>query len=162
MTHKPLVYVETTVISLLTAREPKNELTVSHQKLTRAWWDYAQSAFDLCISEAVLDEIGRGDQHAAQSRMDAIAGIRVLPLLPEEFSLASEYIQRLHLPLSAALDASHIASASLNGADYLVTWNCRHIANAQFRQKIAAINSFHGYPIPVVCTPEELFDARDD
>jgi len=107
---------------------------------------------------SVLNEIGRGDPDAAAARLDAVSEFPLLPILPESESLAMQYAERLALPEKGVYDALHIAIASVHGVDYLVTWNCAHIANARMRRHLAAINSAMGFPLPVICTPEELLD----
>ena len=156
MSMRPLVYVETSVISYMAARPSSNPLLAAQQEFTRTWWARAEQSFELCISPSVIAELTRGDESAAAARMAAIANLAVLHPRGAESELVAAYLAQLNLPGRAVADAEHIAAASVAGADYLVTWNCKHIANATIRKKVFEINSAHGVSMPIICTPEEL------
>ena len=154
---KPKVYLETTLASYLTAWPSRDLVKAAHQQITQEWWK-TRTRFDLYISQAVLREAGGGDAGAARLRLEALAGIPVLTAGPEASALAQQLIARGSLPAKAAVDALHIAIAVANGIDYLLTWNCAHIANAAMRHKIDAICRQSGYEPTVLCTPEELME----
>jgi predicted nucleic acid-binding protein len=152
---KPRVYVETSVISYLIARPSRDLVTAAHQQVTREWGEQ-RSRFDIFASQAVLTEAGRGDATAAALRLEALEEVAVLPVSAEAAELAERLIQASAIPAEAAIDALHVAVAVVNGMDYLVTWNCAHIANAALRVKIEKACREAGLQASVICTPEEL------
>lgn len=152
---KARVYVETSVISYLVARPSRDIVTAAHQQITREWWEQ-RPRFDLFASQAVLTESGRGDATAAALRLEALEEVVVLPVTAEAGDLAERLIQANAIPAEAAIDALHVAVAVVNGMDYLVTWNCAHIANAALRVKIEKACREAGFQVSVICTPEEL------
>lgn len=152
---KPRVYVETSVISYLVARPSRDIVTAAHQQITREWWEQ-RGRFDLFVSQAVLTEAARGDATAAALRLEALAEVVVLPVTAEAGDLAERLVQANAMPAAAAIDALRVAVAVANGMDYLVTWNCTHIANAALRMKIEKACRDAGLQAAVICTPEEL------
>jgi hypothetical protein len=157
---KPSVYVETSVISYLTALSSRDLLLAAHQQVTREWWS-GRDRFDLLVSEAVLEEIARGDAVAAARRVAAIDGIPVLSATVAAQNLARGFLEAAAMPSKAAIDAAHVAMAATHGVDFLVTWNCTHIANAAVREKIEAVCRAAGFRPPVICTPLELQVEED-
>ena len=153
---KPKVYIETTIISYLTAWRSPQLMIAARQEATRNWWDEERSAFELFVSQAVIQEATSGDTRAAKRRIAVIEGIPELRVTIEARDLANVIIEKSLLPQKARIDALHIAIATVHGADYLLTWNCRHIANATLRNRLTEICSQAGYEIPVICTPLEL------
>ena len=154
---RPKVYLETTIPSYLTAWPSRDLVKAAHQQITREWWQN-RSRFDLYVSQIVLREASGGDAEAARLRLETLAGIPVLATSPEASAIARELVVQGSLPAKAAVDALHIGIAVVNGLDYLLTWNCTHIANAMTRHKIEAICRSQGYEPPVLCTPEELIE----
>ena len=153
---KPTLYVETSVVSYLTGR-PSNDLIVAaHQKATQDWWAQRSDQFDLKISEFVTDEIQDGHPEAAQKRIAALTNTQSLELIPEVETVAVALIANGAVPAKARLDAFHIAIASVHRMDYLLTWNFRHIANAQKWASIELVCINHGYRMPKICSPLEL------
>ena len=106
----------------------------------------------------MLNEAGRGDPDLARRRLPALAALPVLPTTPAVEALASKYMSEGLVPVSEPLDALHLSSASVHGIEYLLTWNCRHLAAASVRRRLTAINERAGHPVPIVCTPEELME----
>jgi len=155
MSTKAKVYLETTVVSYLTARKSRDPVAVAHQAVTRRWWR-RRKRFDLYCSQVVVDEAGEGDAHAAQRRVAALKGVPSLETSDAVKELAAALVKAAALPKKATEDALHIALATVHGMDYLLTWNCRHIANAEIRNVVAAVAYDYGYGVPVICTPEEL------
>ena len=153
---KPRVYIETTIISYLTAWRSPQLVMAANQEATRNWWDEERVRFDLFVSQIVIQEASAGDAAAAQRRLESISGLAELPITDEVNLLAKELIDKTPLPEKAKLDALHIATATVNGMDYLLTWNCRHIANATLRNAMSQICQTAGYDLPVICTPIEL------
>jgi predicted nucleic acid-binding protein len=152
----PRVYLETSVISYLTARPSRDLITAAHQSITRRWWDEQRQKFDIYVSGLVLNESARGDEGAAQLRNDALIGIPVLSITPTARDLADRLVAQRVIPREAVEDSLHVAVAAASGMDYLLTWNCRHIANALLRSRITACCEDLGMKAPIICTPEEL------
>jgi hypothetical protein len=153
---KQKVYIETTIVSYLIARPGRDLIVAAHQQITREWWDLRRTEFDLFVSRLVIQEAGAGDREAAQRRLAELDPIPLLDLTEEALSLARDLVYRGVVPEAATEDAFHIAVATVHGMDYLLTWNCRHIANARMRQAVGAACALRGYEPPVICTPEEL------
>ncbi len=159
---RPRVYVETSVISYLSARPSRDVVVAGCQQLTRDWWDYASRQFELVASQLVVNEASAGDTDAVARRLAALERITLLDATDEAAILASELIRSGAIPAKAAEDAAHIAIAVTNGIDYLVTWNCRHIANAVMRSNIERACRSAGYEPTIICTPAELMEPGDE
>jgi predicted nucleic acid-binding protein len=152
---KPTVYVETTIPSYLTAWPSRDLVRAAHQQITREWWA-RRGAFELYASRLVVQECQAGDAQAASDRLAALAGIPLLEQEPEVAELAEALLRDVPLPAKAAADALHIATAAAHGMQYLLTWNCTHIANVALRPQIEAVCRVAGFEPPLICTPEEL------
>src|SRR5947209_72113 len=133
---KPKVYVETTVVSYLTARPTRDVVITAHQQLTREWWEKAGQRFELIVSEIVLKEAAGGDAEAAAERLAHIASLPLVRTTDIVTRLSTSLVQDGAMPVKASADALHLAIATVHGMDYLVTWNCRHLANASIRTPI--------------------------
>lgn len=155
----PKAYVETSVISYLTARPSRDPIAAAHQQLTREWWDRRRARFDVYVSELVVQEASRGDATAAKNRLESIAGYPVLLMNPAARALADTIMRNAVLPSKAAADALHIALAAVNGMNFLMTWNCTHIANGFVLQSVNRLCREAGVEPPIVCTPEELMEG---
>jgi hypothetical protein len=153
---RPSVYVETSVVSYLVARPSRDLVVAGHQQLTAEWWEHHKHRFDLFASALVLREAGFGDAVLAQRRLEALREVPVLDLRPEAAALAREMVERGPVPAKAAIDAAHIALAAVQGISFLLTWNCKHIANAEMQPALERICRAHGHHLPVLCTPEQL------
>ena len=149
------VYLETSIISYLSARPSRDVVIAAHQALTRRWWR-GRRAYTLVASQLVADEAALGDPVESAKRLRALAAIPHLAVSPEATLLAGELVRRGALPKRATVDAFHIAVAAAHQVDYLLTWNCRHLANAKMRSTINATCRSAGLTPPVICTPEEL------
>ena len=158
---KPSVYIETSVISFLTSRPSRDLSILWHQQTTRDWWEHCRENFHLHVSDAVYDEISSGDVLASRLRIDAVEGIDILISTPDVKELSKELLKSHTLPPKAAVDALHIALAAYYGMDFLLTRNCKHIANANFHRAFEAIITQKGYKYPVITTPENL-DTREE
>ena len=156
---KPKVYLETTIASYLTAWHSPELIMAANQQVTREWWDIARPNFDIFISDIVIQEASEGDKDAASRRLEAISGIPELALSAEAEQLAGLLLANAALPQKARIDALHIAIATLNGMDFLLTWNCRHIANAATQHIIEATCRMAGYEPPIICTPPQLMEV---
>lgn len=157
---KAKVYIETTVISSLTARPSRDVVIAGHQKITRDWWRTCRDRFDLVASQLVIQEASAGDPQAAQERIERLTTLTLLEVTDEAVSLAQEPLTTGAVPEKAAEDALHLlAIAVTNGVEYLLTWNCKHLANATMRMKIEDVCRLAGYEPVIICTPEELLEV---
>lgn len=159
---KARVYVETTVISYLTAAPSRDIVIAARQRSTIDWWKTAPKRFELVASPLVVSEASAGDPASARSRLETLEPLRLL----EQTESATMLIQRLiaagAVPPEANADAAHIAIAAANGVEYLVTWNYRHIANAATRARIEAVCLDAGHEPAIICSPDELMEPSDD
>ena len=156
----PTAYIETSVVSYLTARPSRDVVVAAYQEVTREWWRYAAARFHLVASELVRAECEAGDRTAARARLDALKGVALLSASSDAEDLARRLLELGAVPREAAADAAHIAIAVTNGVEYLVTWNFRHIANAAMRVRIESTCREEGYEPPVICTPNELMETE--
>lgn len=150
------VYLETTVISYLVARPSGDLLVAAHQKTTQDWWKVRRDQFQCCMSQTVIDEASAGDPTEAQKRLAILATLTPLEVTFEAGAIAQAILAGGILPSSAARDALHVAVAAVHGVDYLLTWNCKHLANAQIMRRIESVCQAHRRRMPIICTPEEL------
>jgi len=157
---KRKIYVETSVISYLTARPSRTILGAAHQQITLAWWE-TRSQYQLLVSEAVLRECGAGDPDAAPKRLAVLSDVRLLLVTEQALNITESLVKRGIIPAKAAEDALHIAVATVYGVDYLLTWNCRHIANPEIQRSIAVYLEQIGLFLQFICTPEELFGEEN-
>ena len=155
----PSAYIETSVVSYLTARPSRDVVVAAYQEITRQWWRGAPGRFVLFASELVVAEAGTGDPDAARARLELLDEVRLLDATEEAAELTRKLLDLGAVPREAADDAAHIAIAVTNGVDYLVTWNFRHIANATMRSRIEDVCRRSGYEPPVICTPDELMES---
>jgi len=153
------VYLETTFISYLVARPSRDLLAAGHQQITQEWWASRRSQFECFVSQVVLDESSAGDPNEVQKRLAIIADLAALDLTAESESLTQSILNSGVLPIGAARDAAHVGVATVHGIEYLLTWNCKHLANAQIARKIESVCAKLGYRMPRICTPEELMGA---
>ena len=158
MQTKETIYVETSIFGYLTARSTTNLILAANIKVTQDWWDNCCSAFTVYASELVEYEAAKGDKAIASQRLDLLKPIMYLDITEKTIELAQEFLQQSNLPPKATNDSIHIALATVYGLDYLLTWNCKHIANAQIQKKLSRISLNLGYELPVICTPYELME----
>jgi hypothetical protein len=158
---KKTIYLETSIVSYLTARPSGNLIAAANQKATIDWWESRRQRFSLYISDLVLEEAGRGDPGASQRRLEALAGFPVLPLSPAATQLAAALIEEV-LPARALDDALHVAISAVHGMDFLITWNCRHLDNAEIKPIVREICTRQNFRCPEICTPQELMGVDTD
>ena len=152
----PSVYVETSIVSYLTARPSPSPLVAAWQEVTISWWNHQRQDFDLCTSALVLEEASRGDPEAAERRMAHLEGIPLLATSDQVIEFAGRLIHPGPLPIGAADDAFHIALSAVHAVDYLLTWNFKHIGNALLKPRVRTLCTEHGHPCPEICTPQEM------
>ena len=153
------VYLETSVFGYLASRMSSDLVTAGNQRLTRDWWDNHRGSFDLYISQAVVAECSAGDSDAAKERLVFLSDLPILDITDEAKALARTLLSDIPLPRVADVDALHIALAAFNGMDYLLTWNCKHIANPSLRRIIDRVLVAADVSPPIICTPQELINV---
>jgi hypothetical protein len=153
---KEIVYIETTIVSYLVAR-PSGDLVLSaHQQVTREWWENERMKYQCIASEEVVREAMLGDTRMAQSRIKVLQELQIVGITAEVEAMAATFMATGALPPTMRPDATHLAAATLSRADYLLTWNCRHLANAHVLRRLQKEAERRGWPLPGVCTPLEL------
>jgi hypothetical protein len=153
---RPTLYLETTILSYLCARPSREPLAIVRQDATAEWWNEFRVAYELRVSDIVVDECRAGDAETAALRLAAMHGIPRLAVTDEVRDLAQRVARATGIPARASADALHIAVASVHEVDYLLTWNMRHLANARLVLQVRAACIALGYRPPTICTPEEL------
>ena len=158
---KPTIYLETSIISYLSAFPSRDLITAARQQVTHEWWARRRNDFDLFVSELVIREASAGDVQAATRRLAILEGLTVIDIIPLAEELAAHIFRYAGLPFRARADALHIALAASHGIDYLMTWNSTHIANALIRPRVEQACRLTGYEPPALCTPDELLSGED-
>ena len=160
----PTVYIETSIVSYLRQRPSAQIVMAARQLLTHQWWNDERGKYELVTSQYVIDEASEGDPVLAAERLQSLDGIPLLPLDPQIGVIANEIMARGILPPTASIDALHIAMVAHHRIQYLLTWNCKHLANATILPRIYQVLTDLGCPIPIICTPEEMVndDSEDD
>ncbi len=156
---KESIYLETTVVSYYTSKPSRDIIVLAHQEITRQWWPTAIRRYNVFISEVVIEEAGFGDPEAAKRRLEELKDFPHLELNDKVEEIAQIYMERLEIPEKSFRDAAHLAVASVHNIDYLITWNCTHLANGEIIKKLMKINSSFGISTPIICTPEELMEV---
>jgi hypothetical protein len=158
----PTVYLETTIPSYLAAQPSRDLIIAAHQQITHEWWHNARDRFELYVSEAVLGEIRAGDPEAAARRLEILRGLPVLAMNDDVRTLVHEYDRRLGLVGGARADLPHFAFAVAYEVDYLLTWNCSHIANGEIIRRLIHANAALNRWTPLVVTPEEILESPQE
>jgi predicted nucleic acid-binding protein len=157
-----IVYIESSIISYLTARPSRDIVTAARQAITMEWWSNRLFQYEVYISALVETEISSGDAAAAAQRMGVVANIPSLAITNDAQILASSLIATKAVPANSVEDALHIAIAATQGAQYLLTWNFKHINNAETKARINQVIEAAGFDCPILCSPEELGGYEDD
>ena len=159
---KPKVYIETSIVSYLMARPSRDLLVNANQILAKEWWNEHRMKFRSFVSEVVISEIERGDPAMAKSRLEAIKRIEIIRLTNEARTVAQEILDQKILPEKAAVDALHISIASVNAIDFLLSLNCKHIANAFLYRRVHEVCRGFGYQTPTICTLQEILEKENE
>ena len=159
---KSTVYIETSIVSYLTARPSSDLLAAAWQKATVDGWDTQRNRFESYISDIVIEEAGKGDPKASAKRLDALFDIPILSITNEVVELSEKIISEGVLPKKAIDDSLHISIATIHEIDYFLTWNCRHIANAEIKPLIQNICLRNNQKCPEICTPIELMGVNQN
>ena len=158
--HMTTLYVETSFINYLTARPSRDVIVAGHQLLSKIWWETSRQAYDMYITQMVIQEASDGDPDAAKERLQITEDMTMLDLNEHVLTLSESLIRESALPKKAKNDAVHIAAAAVHRIKYIMTWNCSHMANAVMRPVIERVCSANGYIAPIICTPEELMEGQ--
>ena len=150
------VYIESTILSYLVARPSRDIIVAARQEMTREWWAHSMPKFDCVVSQIVIDEIAEGDSDYALKRLERAALLGVLAVSEPCLELARLYLNKGYIPKTEIRDALHIAVAVVWKVDYLLIWNCKHIANAHALRQLRKFSENQCHEFPQVCTPEEL------
>jgi len=150
------IYIESTIPSYVVARPARDLLQAARQQTTKDWWDLKRHQHTLFTSQIVLDEISAGETDMARQRLEALAHMAVLRVNEEAENLTLQILDSGLLPATADRDAAHIALATIYEMDILLSWNCRHIANAAIQAPLRRLMEKSGFALPVLCTPDEL------
>lgn len=153
------VYLETSFIGYLVARPSRDVIVAGHQQTTQEWWDNRRNEFECLVSQVVIDEASVGDATEIQKRLAIISGLPVVDVTEDAETLTQAIMAAGILPPHAFPDAAHVAVSAAHRIAYLMTWNCKHLANAQISRRIAVVGEKSGYDMPVIRTPEELMGA---
>ncbi|GAB6163464.1 hypothetical protein JCM12298_26240 [Desulfothermus naphthae] len=152
------IYIETSIISYLAARPSSNLISAARQKITFDWWNQEKEKYKTYISELVIAECSRGDKNAVKKRLTLVRSIPVLEINNDCIELAELFFAKTSLPEKARDDVLHVAIATYYKMDFLLTWNCRHLANAHFIRKLQKISLEENLVIPTICTPQEIIN----
>jgi hypothetical protein len=156
---KPRVYLETSVISYLVGWLNQRSILVAHnQEFTREWWSLRRKDYELFSSAVAVNEAQRGEGSLAEERLSFLAETTMLDVTEAATSLAFELLRQTRIPRKAAIDALHVAVATVHGMDYLISWNCTHIVNANILPSVYEVCRASGYEPPLICTPQELME----
>ncbi|MBF0461844.1 MAG: type II toxin-antitoxin system VapC family toxin [Magnetococcales bacterium] len=153
---KPRLYLETSIVSYLAALPSRDLVVAAHQQITHEWWAEQRHQYELFVSALVIQEMSMGDRNAAQRRLSLVESIPVLTINDEAILLGEQLQKCAMLPAKADADALHISLAAFHRMDFLLTWNCRHIANGRTRRTIDEALRAQGMVSPIIVTPEEL------
>ena len=153
---KQKLYIETSIVSYLTARPSRDLVIAARQEITRELWAQIHEKFELYISALVIQEASQGDSAAAQKRLDALSGIPVLGITDKVQEVAQSLINKKAIPSVFEEDALHIAVAGVNGVDFLLTWNFKHINNVFIKSQLVRIIEKQGLIAPEICSPDEI------
>ncbi|MCD5402146.1 type II toxin-antitoxin system VapC family toxin [candidate division NPL-UPA2 bacterium] len=159
---KPTLYIESTILSYLAARPSRDIIVQAHQQVTWDWWESQREKYELYISEVVVQEIREGDLEAAKRRESFIGNLAILDMSDAVRNLARELAKFLNLPQRAELDALHLSFAIEYGMNYLLTWNCSHLANGLIISRLKEFELETSRLVPVIVTPEELISGGEE
>lgn len=157
---KKIVYVETSIPSFYQEIRTEPEM-IARRNWTREWWDNQREHYQLVTSMAVIEELERGDYPNKERTVELVADIPLLSINTEIHEIVETYIRRKLMPADVMGDALHLATASFHGCDFLLTWNCKHLANANKFSHIRRLNTLLGLYVPALITPVELLSWEE-
>lgn len=153
---KEIVYIETTIVSYLVSRSSRDLVVSAHQQITREWWESVRGNYICITSDEVRREAALGDPEMSKRRLEALRGITQVTTGVDAITLAKGILEKGILPPSVFSDAVHLVVAAMNRASFLLTWNCRHLANPHLLPRLRKHLEGHRLVLPEVCTPIEL------
>jgi len=156
---KPVVYIETTIPSYYYDQRPSLQFEIAR---TKEWWDEERLDYELITSEAVLEELDNPQNPCREESLRLLEGIPVVRTVPEVVQIADVHVARRVMPQTRSLDALHLASACFYKADFLLTWNCRHLANPNKLAAIRQVNAALGLLTPILTTPYDLRRVQEE
>ncbi|HQX52865.1 MAG TPA: type II toxin-antitoxin system VapC family toxin [Planctomycetaceae bacterium] len=156
------VYIETSIVSHATSRPSSDIQIAAIQHQARTWWTMERPNFEIVTSQLVIDEASAGDPLAAADRLNLLAGLPTVPINDEVRALARAIVSASMMPAKAVADALHVAAAAVAGIQYLLTLNCKHIANAHELPRVYRLLDDHGFGQLLICTPAEFLGGDDD
>lgn len=156
------VYIETSIVSHAASRQSSDPLIATLQNQAREWWSRERPKFELVTSQLVINEASAGDPTAANERLMLLRDIELVPITGDVKQIAAALLSNSMIPPKAAADALHVAAAAFAGVEYLLTQNCRHIANAHILPQVYATLKLLGYDGLLICTPAEFLGGIDD
>ena len=160
MEPKPTLYVETTIPSYLVSRPSKDLVIAGYQVITHEFWHGKRNEYECVASDLVFQECLLGDPVYATLRVEALNGMKTLEETPETLLLADQLKRALGLPKRAVADATHVALAAYHGIKYLVTWNCKHLANPKLAKKMREVCESANCLLPEICTPAQFTEGQ--
>lgn len=157
-----IVYIETSIVSHVAAWPSSNIQIAAMQLQARRWWANERLKFDLVTSQLVIAEASDGDATAAADRLKLLDGLPLVPITSDAQDLADSILSASLMPPKAAADALHVAIAAVAGANFLLTLNCRHIANAHVLPQVYQLLRNEGFGRMLICTPAEFLGGDND
>jgi hypothetical protein len=157
-----IVYVETSIVSHVTARPSSDIQIAALQHQARRWWSTERSNFEIVTSQLVIDEASAGDPTAAAERLKLLDGLPTVRIDDDVRNLARAIVSASIMPPKAAADALHVAAAAAARVQYLLTLNCKHIANAHELPRVYRLLQEHGFGQLLICTPAEFLGGDND
>ncbi len=148
-------YIETSIPSFFYEIRQEPEM-VARRNWTRDWWKNHSNRYELVTSEGVIAELEEGEYQAQNDTVRLMTGLPRLSVPDEIADIIDVYVNNYLMPKERLGDALHLALASYHKCDFLLTWNCTHIANANKFEHIRIINSRLGLFVPMLVTPIEL------
>ena len=158
---RPKVYVETSVIGAY-FEEREDVVSTAQRHWSRLWWDEIKSEYDVVVSEAVINELANPNYPYSQNAVVLVEDIQHVELVGEVYDIINIYVTRKLMPQDILGDALHLALASYHKCDYLLTWNCKHLANPNKFQHIRIVNTALGLYVPIITTPNQLIGDPND
>ncbi len=155
-----VVYIETTIPNFYYEVRSEPEM-VARKDWTKEWWDNQRKHYQLVTSIAALEELEQGEYPNKELILDLVSDIPILSINSEILDIVETYINRKLMPADVKGDALHLAVASFHGCDFLLTWNCKHLANANKFSHIRRLNTLLGLFVPSLITPVELLSWEE-
>ena len=157
---RPRVYIETSIPSFYYEIRTEHDM-LARKNWTREWWDFKRQDYELMTSEAVLDELSCENSPIKHEALSLLNEVPLLPVEPSIADIVETYIRRSVMPRDPTGDALHLALASYHKCDFLLTWNCNHLANANKFRHIQQVNTMLGLYVPALVTPLELLGEEE-